>query len=399
MSISRRKFISLSSLASASVCMPKFLKAYAQHQVASNHKVLVIIQLSGGNDGLNTIIPVRNDIYYKMRPQIGISKEDAITLNDDAAIHPALKSFADLYQQGHLAVLNNVGYPNPDRSHFRSMDIWHTASASNEIKQYGWLGKYLDAQCAGCDKPTIALEIDDVLSLALKGEHYKGIAFKDLERLYRNSKNNFLLQLQQTHAYTSHEEKPIDYLYKTITETTHSAQYIYDNYQRFKTKYSYPDSDLGRNLKTIASLILSDINTTVYYVSVSGFDTHVHQAEQQTKLFTELSNAVDAFVKDLKQNNRFKDVLLCTFSEFGRRVSENASKGTDHGTANNMFFISESLKEKGILNALPNLSNLDDGDLKYTVDFKQVYATLLDKWLNQNHQSILNHQYDLLSFV
>jgi uncharacterized protein (DUF1501 family) len=161
----------------------------------------------------------------------------------------------------------------------------------------------------------------------------------------------------------------------------------------------YPKSELGNNLKTIATLIFSEINTKIYYVSLGSFDTHVNQQNQQQRLFTEMNDAVTAFVKDLKQNNRFDDVLLFSFSEFGRRVAQNASGGTDHGTANNMFLVSGGLKQKGLINGMPNLTDLNEGDLKYTVDFKQVYATVLNKWLGVNDEQILGQKYKQLSFV
>ncbi|MGB3005012.1 MAG: twin-arginine translocation pathway signal, partial [Chitinophagaceae bacterium] len=176
----RKEFIQIGSLATASLLVPKFLKAFeGQQMVLPGNKVVVILQLSGGNDGLNTVIPVRNDLYYKARPKLGIAKEKTLLLTDEVGLHPALTGFKELYDDGGLAILNNIGYPNPDRSHFRSMDIWHTASQSSEYLFNGWVGRYLDAQCNGCDKPTQAIEIDDVLSLALKGEKSKGIAVKD----------------------------------------------------------------------------------------------------------------------------------------------------------------------------------------------------------------------------
>ena len=401
MHLSRKKFLQTTSLATASFMVPKFLKAFEEKNnflVPQGNKVLVVLQLSGGNDGLNTIIPIRNDIYYRERPKIKIDKNAAIGLTDDAAIHPALKGLADIFHDGGMAIVNNVGYPNPDRSHFRSMDIWQTGSASNEYISSGWIGRYLDAQCKGCDKPTYALEFDDVLSLAMKGEHEKGLAFKDPRRLYNTSQSNYFKSLTQQHQ-NHHNENPVDYLYKTLSNTISSAEYIFKQSQTHPTKAEYPNSELGKNFKTIASLIFSEINTKVYYVSLGSFDTHVNQQAQQQRLFTEMNDAVTAFVKDLKNNNRFDDVMLMTFSEFGRRVSQNASGGTDHGTANNMFLIGGGLKQKGLINNLPNLSDLQDGDLKFTVDFKNVYATLLNKWLSANDKSILNNKYDLMSFV
>ena len=398
MFIRRKEFIQVGSLATASLMLPKFLKAFeAKNMVPAGNKVVVILQLSGGNDGLNTVIPVRNDIYYRSRPRLGIEKGKALLLNDEVGLHPSLTAFRELYDDGSLGIMNNVGYPNPDRSHFRSMDIWHTASQSNEYLTTGWVGRYLDAQCSGCDKPTQAIEIDDVLSLAMKGEHIKGIAVKDPRRLYGTSNEKFFRDVLKNHKDDGGEQ-PVDYLYKTMAETLSSADYIFKQSRMHPSSAEYPKTDLGNSLKTIASLIYSDINTKVYYVSLGSFDTHINQDAQQKRLFTEMNDAVKAFVKDLKDNNRFNDVMLFTFSEFGRRVEQNASGGTDHGTANNMFLISGGLKQKGVINPLPDLSDLQEGDLKYNVDFKNVYATVLNKWLNADDAAILGKKYDYLSF-
>ncbi len=397
MLIKRKEFLQVGSLATTSFMLPKFLKAFERPMmVPPGNKVVVVIQFSGGNDGLNTVIPVRNDIYYKERPRLGIAKEKSLSLTDETALNPALEIFKGLYDEGNLSILNSVGYPNPDRSHFRSMDIWHSASNSNEYINSGWVGRYLDAQCKGCDKPTQAMELDDVLSLALKGEENKGLAFKDPKKLYNSSNGKYFKDVNSDHQ---HGEETIDYLYKTMSATLSSADYIYQQSRVHPSSQTYPNTELGKDLKTIASLIFSDINTKVYYVSLGSFDTHVNQDNQQKRLFTELNDAVKAFTADLKSNNRFQDVLMMTFSEFGRRVSQNASGGTDHGTANNMFFISGGLKEKGILNAMPDLVDLNEGDLKHKVDFKNVYATVLSKWLAADDKTILGKQYDYLKFL
>jgi uncharacterized protein (DUF1501 family) len=401
MVIKRREFLQTGSLATAAFMVPKFLKAFeAPRFVPPGNKVVVILQLSGGNDGLNTVIPVRNDIYYRSRPKLGIERTKSLSLTDEVGLHPSLTSFADAFHDGSLGILNNVGYPNPDRSHFRSMDIWQSASQSNEYVNSGWLGRYLDAQCNGCGKPTQALEIDDTLSLALKGEHINGLALKDPKRLYGTSNEKFFKEVSRKYSNDHHhDEQPVDYLYKTMSETLSSADYIFQQSKLHPSTAQYPNSNLGKDLKTIASLIYSEINTKVYYVSLGSFDTHINQELQQQRLFTEMNEAVGAFIKDLKANNRFNDVLFFTFSEFGRRVSQNASGGTDHGTANNMFLLSGGLKEKGVLNALPDLGDLDQGDLKYKIDFKNVYATVLDKWLGADDKKILGKKYESLKFI
>lgn len=399
--LNRRRFLQVGSLASAATLMPRFLKALEKGSlVPPGNKVLVVIQLSGGNDGLNTVIPYRNDIYYKMRPSLGIKQQQALSLNDELGIHPALTGLKGLYDDGSLGVLNNVGYPNPDRSHFRSMDIWHSASNAADYWSTGWIGRYLDAKCKGCDKPTQALEIDDTLSLALKGDAAKGLALTDPNRLSGTSSDPYFRELLKAHGAAKDDgHHNVDYLYKTMAETISSASYIQQQFRTYKSKESYPNSELGKNMKTISELIMSDINTKVYYVSHGSFDTHVGQQGQQERLFKQLDEAVSVFVQDLKKNNRFQDVVVMTFSEFGRRVGQNASGGTDHGTANNMFLIGGGLQQKGLLNEGPDLTDLQEGDLKYKVDFKSVYATLLKKWLGADDQEILKQQYKYLDFV
>lgn len=397
MLIKRREFLQAGTLATTSLMLPKFLKAFEQKQsVPNGNKLLVVIQLSGGNDGLNTIIPVNNDLYYKERPGLAITKQNALLLNAEAAINPALPYFKTLYDEGYLGILNSVGYPNPDRSHFRSMDIWQSGSTSDQYLNTGWLGRYLDAQCSGCDKPTNALEIDDVLSLALKGENNKALAFTNVNRLQATTGINYFRQLNAAHEPG---DETVDYLYKTMSETLSSADYIYKESKQYNSTQVYPTTSLGKNLKTIGSLISSGINTRVYYVSLGSFDTHVNQANQQKRLFIELNDAIEAFVKELKANHRLDDVMLMTFSEFGRRVSQNASGGTDHGLANNMFFISGGLKQKGLINAMPDLTDLNEGDLKHTIDFKNVYATILNKWLDADDAKILGSKYNCLQFI
>lgn len=388
MPVHRRNFLKQSSLAAAgTLLMPRFLHALGGQQPGPQRKIVVVIQLSGGNDGLNTIIPVRNDIYYKMRPKLAIGGTEALRLTDEAGLHPQLSYFKELYDAGELALLNNVGYPNPDRSHFRSMDIWHTASDSAAYLHTGWLGRYLDAQCKGCDLPTQAIELDELLSLALKGETHNGIATTDPRRLFATGSQPHLKAIAEAHHH--HHEPEVDYLYKTLGTTLQSAEYIFKESRRRPSKSTYPNTELAKSLQTIASLALSDINTTVYYVSLGSFDTHINQAAQQARLFEQLNGAVKAFVADIKAGGRFNDLLLFTFSEFGRRVNQNASGGTDHGTANNMFFIGGGLKKQGLINALPDLTQTTANDLRYTVDFRQVYHMVLQNWLQADATAIL----------
>lgn len=397
--MNRRKFIQTSGLASASLMLPKFLKAQQEKLSVDANKILVIIQLSGGNDGLNTVVPIENDLYYNARPQISVPKNTTLKLNHELGLHPSLLGFKSLYDDGKMALINNVGYPEPNRSHFRSMDIWQTASDSNEYKTTGWVGRLLDEKCGDCEMPTQALEIDDTLSLALKGTKVKGLAMKDPKRLYATTTNPFISQLSKQSEIGNHHHDNAAYLYKTLRETISSSEYIYQTSKIYHSAKTYPDSEFGKSMKIIAELITSGVNTNVYYISLGSFDTHFNQQKKQATLLQQLSDTLKIFLEDLKSSGKADDVMVMTFSEFGRRVQENASQGTDHGTASQVFLFGNKLKNNGIINEAPNLSDLDDGDLKYSVDFKEIYATLLKKWLQADDQLILNKKYGYLDFL
>lgn len=395
MLIKRREFLKISSLATASLLMPNFLKAMTMNEALSTTtpNILIVLQFTGGNDGLNTIIPAKNDIYFRERKTLAI--QDSLSLTDEAGINPALSYFKQLFDNGELSVMNNVGYPNPDKSHFRSMDIWQSASRSDEFLDTGWLGRFLDEECYRCEHPTQALEVDDMLSLALKGENNKAFAFKDPKRLYQTSQEKYFKSLYDHH----HDDETVSYLYQTLGSTINNAGYIFEKSKAKKTDQTYPNSQLGKDFKTVASLIKSDINTQVYYLSIGSFDTHVNQNDRQKKLFGDINEAVKSFVADMKSNGLFNNILLMTFSEFGRRVAQNASNGTDHGTANQMFFIGGNLKKKGVLNSLPDLQNLNEGDLIYKEDFRKVYATILKNWLKADSSKVLGWKNGVYDFI
>ncbi len=399
----RRKFIQKSALASVGTMMiPGFLKAYeamSMNQPINHHKKVVIIQLSGGNDGLNTVVPFRNDTYYELRPRLAVPKNKVLRLNDELGLNPILSGLKNIYDQGWMSIINNVGYPNPDRSHFRSMDIWHTASNSNEYLTTGWLGRYLDSECgSNCKTAHEVIEVDDTLSLATKGARIKGMALTNPQKLYKSTQNQgFKMLAQQAQAH-DHEHN-VGYLYKTLAETVSSAQYIHQKSKVYQSKAAYPRNAFSQRLKTIAELINSGMDTKVYYAEMTGFDTHVNQKNRQERLLRTYSDAVKVFVEDLKKNGRLDEVLIMTFSEFGRRVKQNASNGTDHGTANNVFIMGGKLGKAGVYNESPNLKDLDKGDLKYSIDFRQLYATLLQKHLGVNDRKILGKNFEKLSFV
>jgi uncharacterized protein (DUF1501 family) len=277
------------------------------------------------------------------------------------------------------------------------MDIWQTASGSEEYLQSGWLGRYLDKYG---EKPYNALEMDEQLSLAMKGEHFNGIATNDYRVLYNTSKDPYFKNVLNHYNDAHLSEHNLGYLYQTMIEAKSSAKYIYENTKVKLSQQDYPQNYFAKQLKNVAQFISSGLETKVFYTSLGGFDTHANQNNKQSRLLSQYANAVSVFVKDLKQNNTFEDTLILTFSEFGRRVRQNAANGTDHGSANNVFIIGKNLKTAGFYNNLASLSDLDDnGDLKYEIDFRTIYATILSQWLGADDTSILNKSFEKLKFI
>jgi len=399
--ITRRNFIKKSAIATAgTMAVPMFLQAFdnSPSLLNNSNKKLVIVQFSGGNDGLNSIVPYTNDIYYKSRPTIAVKSSNVLKATDELGFNPKLKVLQNLYDQGEVSIINNIGYPNPDRSHFRSMDIWHTASDSNEFLSTGWLGRYLDGNCMNCENPHHAIELDDTLSLALKGQSASGFAMKNLGQL-RNTPRTKIVQAVAQHHHDHEHEENVAYLYKTLTNTISSADYIFEKSKVYASKETYPKGKLGKEFKQVAELIISECDTQIYYITIGGFDTHSNQVNQQDRLLASYSEAMTAFVKDLKSNNKWDDTLVMTFSEFGRRVAENGSKGTDHGKGNNLYLMGGKLKKAGFYNKGVDLSQLDKGDVKFEVDFRRVYATVLQDWLQTNSQLVLQKQFKSLGIV
>lgn len=398
----RRDFLRHSALASTTLLVPSFLQHFLprQPQASRSGKILVVVQLSGGNDGLNAVIPFQNDQYYRLRPNLAIPSQEVLPLTDELGLNPAMAGLRDLFQDGLATIVNSVGYPNPDRSHFRSMDIWHTASSSAEYWNTGWLGRYLDSNCRGCASPYQAIELDDSLSLALRGEQRRGFAMSNPQQLRKIADNRFLHAMSKQHAHPSgtdaHDEEQVAYLYKTLIDTQSSANYLIEQAKVHRSTVTYPATEFGRDLKQVAELITADTDTGIYYVNLTGFDTHVNQRPRQENLLRQFSDGLKAFMADLKQNNLMDDTLVMVFSEFGRRVQQNASNGTDHGTANNLYLFGGKLANPGFYNSAPNLDKLDEGDLIYQVDFRQVYSTILEQWLDSPAPAILGSTFNPL---
>lgn len=394
----RRAFIRNSSLASSTLLIPRFIKAFdGRPSFLKGHKKLVIIQLSGGNDGLNTLVPFNNDMYIKNRSSIAKKKSQLLSVTDELGFHESLKDFKTLYDNGYVSVMHSVGYPNPSRSHFRSTDIWHSASASDEYLQTGWVGRYLEKVSKN---PLGAIEVDDTLSLLMKGEDINGIATKDAKLFYRTTQDSYFSNVLGQHSDTHLSEHNLGYLFKTALNAKSSAEYLYEKTKTYESAAGYPKNAFGKQLKTISEFINSGLETQVYYASLGGFDTHANQVNAQKRLLDVYSKGIAAFMKDLKDTGALKDTVVLTFSEFGRRLKQNAANGTDHGAANLVFLMGDDLKHKGMYNKPANLVDLDaNGDIKYEVDFRDIYASLLKEWLQTEPSQILNGNFKTLGLV
>ena len=371
--MNRRNFLTLTgTFTGGTLLLPDFLHAFgSQKSLVIGEQCLVFIQLNGGNDGLNTFIPFDNPLYYDLRPKIALSKEEVISKNKGMAFHPALKSFATMQQNGDLSIIQNVGYPEPNRSHFRSQEIWQTASNSNQYLNEGWLGRYLDLQCKD-HQPTAGVNFDSIDTLALKGNDPNSITVKDPSRFKMRSDSDDTAKLS--------DNPQLDFVRKIANSVSEGSDEIQKALAKSTAELAYPKTGLSKNLEWIARLIKGHLNSKVYYTSLGGFDTHDNQLAIQQRILAELNDALFTFYNDLKKAQLLQNVTIVVFSEFGRRVKDNG-KGTDHGTAAPMFIIGGNNKAKVIGNN-PNLSDLDDGDLKYEVDFRSVYASLLQNKMN-----------------
>ena len=377
--MNRRNFLSLTgTFTGGMLVLPEFLHAFgSQNSLVIGEQCLIFIQLNGGNDGLNTFIPYENTLYYDLRSKIAINKDEVIGKNKGMAFHPALKDFAQMQQNGDLSVIQNVGYPEPVRSHFRSQEIWQTATDSNKYLNEGWLGRYLDLQCND-HQPTAGINLDSIDNLALKGVEPNAITVKD--------PNKFKIRNDKEENVKLSDNPQLDFVRKIANSVTEGSNDIQKALAKSTSEISYPKTGLSKNLEWIARLVKGNLNSKVYYTSLGGFDTHDNQLEIHKRKLTELNDAIFSFYTDLKKAQLLQNVTIVVFSEFGRRVKDNGN-GTDHGTAAPMFIIGGNNKSN-IIGNNPNLADLDNGDLKHQIDFRSVYATLLKQKMNFDYTKI-----------
>jgi uncharacterized protein (DUF1501 family) len=394
MPANRRDFLRSSLAASTLVSMgaatvPGFLNSSARAASASrsNDRVLVVVQLVGGNDGLNTVVPHRIDGYAKGRRALRLPSGQIHKLTDDIGLHPSMGAMAGLVESGHAAIVQGVGYPNPDRSHFRSMEIWETAKLEYGALETGWLGRALDARfdAAGSDLPGLHIG-GRSLPLALKSKQTEVPSLTTLEQ-YRlqiggdvAAKREVRDALERVARLDRPASDPLLGFVRRSTLAAYDSSKKLEGLNKGDAKSNYPNYGLAHRLELIAQIIKAGFGTRIYYTSLDGFDTHANQLGAHAALLNELSDSIAAFHKDLSGAGQADRVAVLTFSEFGRRVAENASAGTDHGAAAPVFVVGPVAKA-GLIGAHPKFDDLDDGDLKHHTDFRRVYASLLETWL------------------
>jgi uncharacterized protein (DUF1501 family) len=388
--------------------MPLFVSrlAMAQTQPAtqvSDDNVLVVVQLSGGNDGLNTVIPFANDAYLKSRPTLAL-KERLLKVNDELALNPGLEALKRRFDEGTLAIISGCGYPNPNRSHFESMDIWHTANPGGGTKG-GWLGHYLDHALRGTSNPLAAVNIGTALPQALVNDAAPVPSIQSISdfSVQTDPGTPFDAELEQQiirDLNAVKEASPaMQFLQRQSTNAIVASEQIRRLTEGYKPDASYPPG-LGERLRLIAQIICGNFGTRVFYCEIGGFDTHSNQLAGHENLLKQVGDSIDAFLTDMNAKGYGRKVSVMCFSEFGRRVAQNDSNGTDHGTAGPMFVVGSAVKG-GLHGAYPSLAPDDvaDGDLKFTTDFRRVYATLLERWLNADSAAVLGNKFEPVEFL
>jgi uncharacterized protein (DUF1501 family) len=386
MSLSRRDFLAASAVAAAWP-MPAFFRRVAHaapgaDQPGARDTVLVVVQLTGGNDGLNTVIPWRDPAYAAARPALKQPAADVKRINGDFAFHPSLGSFATLLEENRLAIVQGVGYPNANLSHFTSLDIWHKAARDPEKEEFGWLGR--TAPRLGPQRGALFVGQGET-PLALLGSTGYAPSLESLDqyRLKVAANGDDPRKRAAIERFAQSADSRADllgFVRNSAKQTYDSATRIQKAASEHSTAATYPDTPLAKHLKLIAQFISAGVPERVYYTALDGFDTHAAQGAAHANLLQTLGEALAAFHADLRQHGQHERVLTMTFSEFGRRVKENGSQGTDHGKAAPMFLVGERVKA-GPIGAHPSLEDLDTGDLKHHTDFRSVYATVLDQWL------------------
>ncbi|HTD33999.1 MAG TPA: DUF1501 domain-containing protein [Candidatus Elarobacter sp.] len=380
-----------------------FSKALAQSALpglpAAADRVLVVINFQGGNDGLNTVVPYGMPQYYQYRPSLGVPPSNVLRIDDSFGLNPVLAPFKKMYDGGNVAIVHGVGYPDPDHSHFRSTEIWQTAQPKG-YESTGWIGRYLDEAALPKSNLFNAVAISNVLP-ELMISKTTDVPAVDALRGYGLASDRRSGDKEAFHEFVRDTTVPFrsPFLAQVAEIEDHAqrgAEELPKLVAGYKSEATYPATPLGRSLALAAQIVGSRLGTKVLYVQHGSFDTHVTQKQTQERLLADFANAISAFYQDLAAHGNDKRVLTMTFSEFGRRVAENASRGTDHGEAAPVFLIGGGVKG-GLYGQHPDLGRLNAGNLAFTTDFRQVYATVLERWLGRPSAAIVGGAFPTLA--
>jgi uncharacterized protein (DUF1501 family) len=413
MTTTRRELLRLglggSTLLACGTTVPTFLARSALALSAGTQRhadgpILVVIQLDGGNDGLNTVVPHGDDIYHKSRPKLALKAKELKPIDDHVGLHPSLDSFAKLREDGRLAIVQSVGYPNPNRSHFESMAIWNTARLHPGQQEPGWLARAIDARRAatGSDAPAVHIAAE-ALPQALRGGRSVIPSVATADQLRRrlgvpepDGANHQRSMLDRIAGYYGNSENSLLQFVARSTVISYASSARLEAVLHDSDAIEETDSyGLARRLKLIARMIKAGLSTSIYYTQLGGFDTHAEQLNQHSSRLFELSRSVRSFLTEIDQSGAADRVSLLIFSEFGRRLQENASAGTDHGTAGPVFLIGRPV-QGGLYGPYPNLADLKDNDPQHAIDFRRVYATVLDRWLKLPAEASLGAPFESL---
>ncbi|MEK0433791.1 MAG: hypothetical protein RL700_1998 [Pseudomonadota bacterium] len=371
------------------------LPLYAAGRSSDDKRILVVVELTGANDGLNTLVPYGNDHYYRLRPQLGIRPSKLRKIDDMYGFNPGMAGFERLFKNGHMAVVHGCGYDNPSYSHFTSAAYWHTG-APNSGEPYGWLGRLADAIDPGLT-PNFLVNIDERQSLAVRAARHVPVVFDDPQRFGRKGLYQSRPLLDQgADPASATLNLSAQFLEQVAQSARQASQQVRQAWNDYKTPVDY--GILSMDLPKVAAMIHAQLPTRIYHTAYrhNAFDTHVHQAELHQRLLTYVSDGVAGFMQDMKRIGRDKDVTLMVYSEFGRRPAENTSLGTDHGTANHVYLIGQPVKG-GHYGQAPDLDQLNaEGNVNHTVDFRRVYATVMQQWMGADSASLLNGRFETL---
>lgn len=365
----RRDFLKFGSLAPVSLYLPGLVagKTFPQRSI------LLLVELKGGNDGLNTVIPYHDPAYYRLRPRLAIARDEVIQLDDKTGLHPSLKPLFKTWQSGEIAIVQGVGYPEPNLSHFRSIEIWDAGTDSDKYSQEGWLPRVFGGKPAGADLIADGIVVGQDAG-PLDGPQFRTLVMADPEKFIRNAR-----RVQADSQRTGNPA--LDHILSVETDVQSAARTLESRLVEKGPDISgFPANRFGRQCALAAKIIANDIPTAVIKLSHGSFDTHTNQAVQQGRLLKELAEGLASLQASCRASGHWDNVLIMTYSEFGRRATENGNAGTDHGTAAPHFLIGGRIRG-GLYGRQPALTDLDGGNLRFTTDFRQLYATVSGSWL------------------